>query len=165
MNVLSTRSFDFSSGSILPEEPYRGLNYFTASDAALFGERDRDVEACARRVICFGTKILLIHGVSGAGKSSFLRAGLIPHLKTNTHPSLHFLPYDDGVVRCTGDPTAELIRELLAVCQAKSLPIEMPSDSLDELVEALSSAVRHGESLASALADAVATIASYAPGS
>ena len=41
----------------------------------------------------------------------------------------------------------------------------MPSDSLDELVEALSSAVRHGESLASALADAVATIASYAPGS
>jgi hypothetical protein len=149
---------------LLGPTPYRGLNYFAASDAALFGERDRDVEACARRVIGFGTKILLIHGVSGAGKSSFLRAGLIPHLKTNTHPSLHFLPHDDGVVRCTGDPTAELIRELLAVCQVNSLPVEMPPAILDGLVAALSSAIRDCEHPAPALADAVATIASYVPG-
>jgi hypothetical protein len=77
---------------------------------------------------------------------------------------LHFLPRNDGVVTCTRDPTAELVRELLLLCHADSLPIDTPVDVHSELTRVLASAGHYPESSGSALIDALATIASYAPG-
>lgn len=65
--------------------PYRGLKPLETTDAGIFFGRDAPiVEAIDRlRGISDGEppRILVIIGASGAGKSSFLRAGLLPRLK------------------------------------------------------------------------------------
>ncbi|MFE9702162.1 WD40 repeat domain-containing protein [Streptomyces sp. NPDC005930] len=60
--------------------PYRGLTRYEPDDAALFFGRERLVErldALARR-----HRFTAVFGPSGSGKSSLLRAGLIPRLRT-----------------------------------------------------------------------------------
>lgn len=68
--------------------PYRGLTGFDTSDAAWFFGRDRDVttliEAMSRRYD--DPAPLLVLGASGAGKSSLLRAGLVPALSHGELP-------------------------------------------------------------------------------
>ncbi|MFE5795168.1 helix-turn-helix domain-containing protein [Streptomyces sp. NPDC056503] len=59
--------------------PYRGLARFETGDSALFFGRDRAVAdllglAGEHRLVC-------VFGASGSGKSSLLRAGLIPRLR------------------------------------------------------------------------------------
>ena len=73
--------------------PYRGLSALDAVDAGVFFGRDATiVEAVERlRVLRLGAppKLLAILGASGAGKSSFLRAGLLPRLARH---ETHFIP-------------------------------------------------------------------------
>ncbi|GAA0288274.1 WD40 repeat domain-containing protein [Streptomyces turgidiscabies] len=59
--------------------PYRGLARFEPDDHALFFGRDRLVEE-ARELVCTH-RFAVVFGASGSGKSSLLRAGLIPHLR------------------------------------------------------------------------------------
>lgn len=66
---------------VWPEAPYKGLNYYGAGDHPLFAGRDDDIVLCARSLGDHGTRLLLLHGLTGCGKSSFLRAGLIPYLE------------------------------------------------------------------------------------
>ena len=64
--------------------PYRGLTPLEAEDAGVFFGRDAPIiEATDRlRGLCEAEppRLLVILGASGAGKSSFLRAGLLPRL-------------------------------------------------------------------------------------
>ncbi len=64
--------------------PYKGLYYFDETDAELFFGRDalteRLVERLAERLES-DTRFLAIVGASGSGKSSVVRAGLIPALR------------------------------------------------------------------------------------
>lgn len=64
--------------------PYKGLYYFDESDAELFFGREELTETLVDRVI-LGLKsdhrFLAIVGASGSGKSSVIRAGLIPALR------------------------------------------------------------------------------------
>ena len=68
----------------LDRAPYRGLKALEAEDAGIFFGRDAPiVEAIDRlRGIRAGAapRLMAILGASGAGKSSFLRAGLLPRL-------------------------------------------------------------------------------------
>lgn len=64
-----------------PERPYKGLSHYGPKDTAIFAGRDRDVSACARRIAGPKTRILLLHGLTASGKTSFLRAGLIPFME------------------------------------------------------------------------------------
>lgn len=69
------------TGSIVLEEveeqsPYPGLMSFTEKDAAIFFGRESEVKALWER-IC-SQRLLAVIGPSGAGKTSFLRAGVIP---------------------------------------------------------------------------------------
>jgi WD domain, G-beta repeat len=65
------------------DSPYRGLGAFEERDAAFFFGR----EAAARDVLermsrCVGgPSLLVVSGVSGAGKSSLLRAGVLPRMR------------------------------------------------------------------------------------
>jgi hypothetical protein len=95
-----------------PKHPYRGLDFYRETDALLFRERNRDVEECSAILLGFGVKILILQGSSGSGKSSFLRAGLIPHLKLGERRNF-FLSGGDGVIRCTSDPLPEIAGSLL----------------------------------------------------
>ncbi|WP_292385453.1 winged helix-turn-helix domain-containing protein [Mesorhizobium sp.] len=72
---------------LAPEEPvrspFRGLDAFEFEDADLFFGRARAIAACTARLeqqAASGTAFLLIYGMSGCGKSSLLRAGLLPSL-------------------------------------------------------------------------------------
>ena len=64
--------------------PYPGIYSFEAQDAAVFFGRDKEIREVierleARRVIG-GSPLLLILGASGSGKSSLLKAGVLPQL-------------------------------------------------------------------------------------
>ncbi|MFE3188176.1 ATP-binding protein [Nocardia sp. NPDC059240] len=63
--------------------PYRGLDSFRSGDATLFFGRDRaitDLVALVERTARDGGGVAVLLGASGAGKSSLLAAGLLPHL-------------------------------------------------------------------------------------
>ncbi|RWX70047.1 hypothetical protein EN780_04495 [Mesorhizobium sp. M4B.F.Ca.ET.089.01.1.1] len=65
------------------KSPFRGLDAFEFEDADLFFGRARAIAACTARLeqqAASGTAFLLIYGMSGCGKSSLLRAGLMPSL-------------------------------------------------------------------------------------
>ncbi|KUL33529.1 hypothetical protein [Streptomyces regalis] len=59
--------------------PYRGLARFEPADQGLFFGRDRLAEELLR-LVC-GHRFAAVFGASGSGKSSLLRAGLIPRLQ------------------------------------------------------------------------------------
>jgi hypothetical protein len=65
------------------ECPYPGLTAFEARDAAYFFGRGELVEQLTRRVTGSGAGgLIALFGASGSGKSSLLRAGLLPRLDT-----------------------------------------------------------------------------------
>ncbi|MFN2170452.1 MAG: hypothetical protein ACK2U0_19355, partial [Candidatus Promineifilaceae bacterium] len=59
--------------------PYKGLTYFSEQDAHLFFGREALSEQIAKRLQA--TRFLAVIGASGSGKSSLLRAGVIPILR------------------------------------------------------------------------------------
>jgi hypothetical protein len=122
-----------------PEHPYRGLDFYRETDALLFRERGKDIEECAAILLGFGVKILLLQGSSGSGKSSFLRAGLIPHLKREERRNF-FLSGRNSVIRCTCDPLPEVAWSLV--------------DTLENIGPAKESTCHGGTSDREALADA-----------
>ncbi|MFC0433820.1 hypothetical protein [Kutzneria buriramensis] len=85
------------------DSPYVGLAAFTADDADRFFGRERLVELLATRLAQH--RFVGVFGASGAGKSSLLRAGLIPRLPDRrflvltpgAHPTLD-LPDDENLV-------------------------------------------------------------------
>jgi DNA-binding SARP family transcriptional activator/class 3 adenylate cyclase len=64
--------------------PYKGLARFEESDAANFFGRERAVAELVARLA--ETGILAVVGPSGSGKSSLIRAGLLPALATGVLP-------------------------------------------------------------------------------
>ncbi|MFJ8113711.1 hypothetical protein [Streptomyces sp. NPDC096132] len=60
--------------------PYRGLARFEPDDHRLFFGRDRLVED-VQELVCGEHRFAVLFGASGSGKSSLLRAGLIPRLR------------------------------------------------------------------------------------
>ena len=68
--------------SELPASPYKGLAAFgdSALDALLFFGREREREAIVSNLLA--TKLTVLYGPSGVGKSSLLRAGVAQRLRT-----------------------------------------------------------------------------------
>jgi eukaryotic-like serine/threonine-protein kinase len=63
----------------LDESPYAGLSSFQESDAGKFFGRNREIAAMMTRIR--DQPLMAVVGSSGVGKSSFVRAGLVPALK------------------------------------------------------------------------------------
>jgi DNA-binding winged helix-turn-helix (wHTH) protein len=78
--------------------PYKFLDYYTEHDAALFFGREAEVEIIASQILAHRSFIL--HGRSGAGKSSLLRAGLVPRLRAQGHEVF--------VLRCFTPPLEQM---------------------------------------------------------
>jgi WD40 repeat protein len=78
--ALETTVVAPSGGPALREieerSPYPGLSAFTEKDASFFFGREREVEELWARIRT--RKLLALIGPSGAGKTSFLRAGVLP---------------------------------------------------------------------------------------
>jgi WD40 repeat protein/transcriptional regulator with XRE-family HTH domain len=65
--------------------PYRGLAVFGERDAAFFFGREAAAAALLDRMsrLLAGTGLLMVSGASGAGKSSLLRAGVVPRIRAD----------------------------------------------------------------------------------
>ncbi|MCG8353457.1 MAG: hypothetical protein MI924_37300 [Chloroflexales bacterium] len=71
-----------------PTNPYKGLAPFDEADAASFFGRAMLVERMLERLAVGGdtARLLAVVGPSGSGKSSIVRAGLIPALRQGRLP-------------------------------------------------------------------------------
>jgi len=83
------------------ESPYRGLGAFEEQDAAFFFGREAVATELLERMsrILAGASLLVVSGVSGAGKSSLLQAGVLPRIRgaglapgSESWPCLVFTP-------------------------------------------------------------------------
>ncbi|HEY0555540.1 MAG TPA: TIR domain-containing protein, partial [Thermoanaerobaculia bacterium] len=76
-----------------PRRPYRGLEPIDFPDAGVFFGRDADLVRAHERLADLrdrgGPSLVVLLGASGSGKSSFLRAGLLPRLARDDR---RFLP-------------------------------------------------------------------------
>ncbi|MDX2935588.1 helix-turn-helix domain-containing protein [Streptomyces ipomoeae] len=77
------RAADLVADETVPS-PYRGLARFDVGDAELFFGRDEMTDALVRTVA--EHRVVAVFGPSGSGKSSLLRAGLIPRLRSLDGP-------------------------------------------------------------------------------
>lgn len=76
---------DLSAATWLSGSPFLGLRAFDADHAEVFHGRTRaiaEVKDRIQRHAAEGTAFLLVTGMSGSGKSSLVRAGLVPALTT-----------------------------------------------------------------------------------
>ena len=69
------------SGAV--DSPYRGLSAFEEQDAGFFFGRETAATEVLERMsrLLAGAGLLVVSGVSGAGKSSLLRAGVLPRIR------------------------------------------------------------------------------------
>ena len=92
--------------------PYPGLLAFQEDDAAIFFGRDAEVragQALLRRLERFGgARWTLVLGASGSGKSSLVRAGILPRLRRDREAWLPVRPF-----RPLGQPFRELAKALV----------------------------------------------------
>ena len=86
--------------------PYPGLKSFDYEDAAVFFGRDREIQdgldVLSRLRHFGGHRLVMVIGASGSGKSSFVRAGLLPNLARNRSEWLIVPPF-----RPLGNPLRE----------------------------------------------------------
>ena len=91
----------------LPERPYPGLRPFDDNEWAIFFGRERMIDDVIGRLA--GSRLVLIHGVSGSGKSSLVRAGVLPKLALQY--SRHAAPWLTCAMRPSGGPLWNLAAE------------------------------------------------------
>ena len=106
--------------------PYKFLDYYTEKDAGLFFGREPEVETICSQILAHRSFIL--HGRSGVGKSSIVRAGLMPRLKSDGHLAF--------VVRSFTDPLHHMESALAQVC---GVDAQRGGPTLDDLVGRIAS--------------------------
>ncbi len=82
---FETESFPWPPADEPNRAPFRGLEALDVKDAGVFFGRDTDLVRAREHLIRLraegGRKLFVIQGASGSGKSSFMRAGLLPRLE------------------------------------------------------------------------------------
>ena len=63
----------------LPPRPYPGLRAFDADEWPIFFGRERMTDVVVARLV--SQQLVVVHGDSGSGKSSLIRAGVLPRLR------------------------------------------------------------------------------------
>ena len=100
------RRNELVSSSWAGRQPYRALASYGAEDADLFVGRERLVAELAARVL--DRRLVAVVGASGSGKSSLVRAGLIPLVRSGRLPGT--APWRTHVIVPGRDPVAALDR-------------------------------------------------------
>lgn len=95
----------------LPLRPYPGLRPFDENEWPLFFGRERMVDAVVARLL--HDRCLVVHGDSGCGKSSLIRAGVLPRLHHELARSQ--TRWRTCIALPRGGPLGNLARELAAL--------------------------------------------------
>lgn len=103
---LDPRDFSWPPKDDPARSPYRGLQTLEEQDAAIFFGRDaaitKGLDAVRRMRDGARERLLVILGASGAGKSSFLRAGLLARLQRDNENFIVLPPMRPGRAALTG---------------------------------------------------------------
>src|SRR5512136_241342 len=112
--------------------PYKGLEYFDEADAGLFVGREALTAKLAERVLSLAARkasiekrFLAIVGASGSGKSSLVRAGLVPALrwdKRSANWQIHILT-----------PTAHPLESLATILSQENCSAASITSMMDDL--------------------------------
>ena len=97
---MSATSLAFESN--LQKEPYPGLRPYTEEQHHYFFGRDHDCRVLIDKIL--SNKLTLLFAASGVGKSSLLRAAVLPSIRHPEHENLDAVYYNDWV----GDPFSGL---------------------------------------------------------
>ena len=158
-----TDSFDWDGS----RPPYPGLFAFDEPDSAVFFGRENEIrnglDTLSQQRSFGGARFLLVLGASGSGKSSLLRAGIIPRLRRNPEQWIIVPPFRplgrpfeslasamseifeqsgerrewkelQGLVSDrTGEPLAALVRELPSRMHRPEAAVLLCIDQLEEL--------------------------------
>ncbi|MBC7977638.1 MAG: protein kinase [Myxococcales bacterium] len=112
----------------IDESPYAGLSSFQENDAGKFFGRNREVAAMVTRIR--DRPLMAVVGSSGVGKSSFVRAGLVPALKRSGEV------WETLVVR-PGRKPLEALAGIIAPMVATAANLADDVDEHKKLVETL----------------------------
>ena len=114
----------------LPDEPYPALRSLDREDRPLLGGRDRDIFRFTSLLDEPAGSLLILHGAFGAGKASFLRAGVIPYLEDDSpgylalrnrsvdgQPPANESDYPVLAIRATQDLAGQIAEALCVFCE------------------------------------------------
>lgn len=114
--------------------PYKGLNYFDEADSDLFVGREALTDKLTERIFSLipgrspsKARFLAVVGASGSGKSSLVRAGLVPALRWNKNSidwQIHILT-----------PTAHPLESLAASLTHESNSVTATMTFMDDLAQ------------------------------
>ncbi|MBK8905346.1 MAG: hypothetical protein IPM53_29455 [Anaerolineaceae bacterium] len=138
LNHLKQKRPDADWDSYLPAEPeakspYKGLQYFTENDVQLFFGREQLTALLVERLK--KERFLVVVGASGSGKSSLVRAGLVPTIRRgviegNGHSSqdwpIHIITPTDQPLKTLA---VSLTRDSESVTAATTLATDLQNDS------------------------------------
>jgi len=119
--------------------PYTGLRPFDEADAASFFGREDDTEALTALVLAHGFSAVV--GPSGSGKSSLVRAGLVPRLRDKGSLVAVVIPGADPVAQLLdalrevtiGDHPPRTVAEALAAAVPAQGELVVVLDQFEEL--------------------------------
>ncbi|MDJ0718872.1 MAG: ATP-binding protein, partial [Prochloraceae cyanobacterium] len=122
-------------------QPYKGLEPFDESDAPIFFGREKDRD----RIVNYlrSSRLTVLYGTSGVGKSSVLRAGVTYYLRQAAQQNLkrYGVPKFAVVVLkdWREDPLGELIEQIKdeseKLLDGQKLPIMSPTRNLKEVLQ------------------------------
>jgi formylglycine-generating enzyme required for sulfatase activity len=78
-----------------PTSPFKFLSWYDEADAASFFGRDEDIEKMSRKLL--STNVVILHSQSGAGKTSLIRAGLVPFLRERGFRCAYSTGWEDPI--------------------------------------------------------------------
>lgn len=123
----------------LPEQPFKNLYYYTAKDAAIFFGRCQATLDVMTALDKAAFPLLLLHGGTGVGKSSFLLAGLIPRLQARQQAVTEVIRYTERITlgnlltSVFGSADIATIRQRLIAGATPALPRIWLIDQLEEI--------------------------------
>ncbi|XVS65078.1 AAA family ATPase [Actinosynnema sp. CA-299493] len=113
--------------------PYRGLAAFQPEDSGWFFGRERSTAALVARLgnAAETGGIVMLVGASGAGKSSLVRAGVIPSIRDGALGIAGSTAWPAVVITPGADPVKELIRQVPELAEILDVALSLDGADLD----------------------------------
>ena len=146
--ALSDVALEAQGGFELPvgRSPYPGLSAFDEDDAAIYFGRDDDIRRVIETLRSARThgqpRLIAMLGASGSGKSSLLRAGVLPRLKRDRGSWLVTPPFRPGrrPTRALAEAFAATLETPAEVSALESALLGDPSAALADIASQLRTA-------------------------
>lgn len=105
-----------------PPTPFKELDFYDEDDAWKFAGRDREARQLVARII--SSRAIVVHGRSGLGKTSLLRAGVVPLLRQQSLRPVY--------VRTLDSLLGDLADAVILDCGLTLPPVKGPDEQNDE---------------------------------